>query len=85
MTAKWAIRAVALCCFAFVACSGRGKQSRDTPLPPGVAPSDLVNAVAPASFARSSPIVGRFLQPTPSPGEAGTSKLAQRYLLAGAL
>jgi len=38
------------------------------------------------SFARSSPIVGnRYLQPTPSPGENGTSKLALRYLKAGAL
>lgn len=38
------------------------------------------------SFARSSPIVGRrYLQPTPSPGETGTSKLAERYLKAGAL
>jgi hypothetical protein len=38
------------------------------------------------SFARSSPIVGRrFLQPTPSPGENGTSDLARRYLRAGAL
>ncbi|MFO0847701.1 MAG: hypothetical protein U0871_03935 [Gemmataceae bacterium] len=38
------------------------------------------------SFARSSPIVGRrYLQPTPSPGENGTSKLAQRYLKVGAL
>lgn len=38
------------------------------------------------SFARSSPIVGRrYLQPTPSPGENGTSSLARRYLRVGAL
>ena len=38
------------------------------------------------SFARSSPIVGRrYLQPTPSPGENGTSDLARRYLRVGAL
>ena len=38
------------------------------------------------SFARSSPIVGRrYWQPTPTPGEAGTSELAKRYLKVGAL
>lgn len=38
------------------------------------------------SFARSSPIVGRkYFQPTPSPGENGTSQLAARYLRVGAL
>jgi hypothetical protein len=38
------------------------------------------------SFARSSPVVGRrFLQPTPSPGENGTSKLAERHRRVGAL
>jgi hypothetical protein len=38
------------------------------------------------SFARSSPIVGnRYIQPTPVPGEKGTSHLALRYLRAGAL
>ena len=37
------------------------------------------------SFARSSPIVGRrYLQPTPSPGENGTSDLARRYQRVGA-
>lgn len=38
------------------------------------------------SFASSSPIVGkRYLHPTPSPGENGTSELAERYLKVGAL
>jgi len=37
------------------------------------------------SFSRASPIVGRrYLQPTPSPGENGTSDLARRYLRVGA-
>jgi hypothetical protein len=37
------------------------------------------------SFARASPTVGRFLQPTPAPGENGTSRLMQRYLRADGL
>lgn len=38
------------------------------------------------SFARSSPIVGRrYLQPTPRPGENGTSRLAWRYGRSGTL
>jgi hypothetical protein len=37
------------------------------------------------SFAHSSPIVGRRWQPTPKPGEDGTSHLALRYLRVGAL
>jgi hypothetical protein len=37
------------------------------------------------SFARSSPIVGSRWQPTPKPGEDGTSHLALRYLRVGAL
>jgi hypothetical protein len=36
------------------------------------------------SFARSSPQVGRRLQPTPNPGENGTSILALRYERLGA-
>lgn len=38
------------------------------------------------SFARSSPQVGRrYLQPTPNPGENGTSRLALRYVRLDAL
>lgn len=38
------------------------------------------------SFARAAPVVGeRYLQPTPSAGENGTSRLALRYLRAGVL
>jgi hypothetical protein len=37
------------------------------------------------SFARASPIVGRrYLQPTPQPGENGTSDLVRRYFRVGA-
>lgn len=37
------------------------------------------------SFPRASPVVGRrFLQPTPEPGEHGATRLAARYVRAGA-
>lgn len=37
------------------------------------------------SFTRPAPDLGRRLQPTPAPGESGTSKLAARYVRAGDL
>jgi hypothetical protein len=36
------------------------------------------------SFTRADPVLGRRFQPTPAPGESGTTHLARRYLRAGA-